>query len=134
MLGLDSNDLIRFLTRDDPTQFELARKLFERADDGTLFLSTVVLVEVNWVLRRVYRRPRIDVLEVLDELMDTRQFTIDQRELVIGAIASARAVGCDFSDALIALQNEALGCNRTATFDEKAIRLEQMISVDEVTA
>lgn len=134
MLGLDSNVLIRFLTRDNEEQFVVASRLLEQAIDRSLFLSQIVLVEINWVLRRVYGHQRADVLQILDDLMDARQFTIEDRERVVQAIALARSTRADFSDALIALGNEARGCRRTATFDIDALEVEQMIRVEEVTA
>jgi predicted nucleic-acid-binding protein len=102
----------------------------ERAADRSLFLSLIVLVEINWVLRRVYKRSRPDVLRTLDELMDARQFTIEERARVIRAIAAARSTRADFSDALIALGHDAQGCRRTATFDVDALDLEQMMHVE----
>jgi predicted nucleic-acid-binding protein len=118
------------LTRDDDAQFAAASRLLEQAVDRSLFLSLIVLVEINWVLLRVYRRSKRDVLESLDNLMDARQFKIEERARVIRAIALARSTHADFSDALIALGNAAQGCQRTATFDVDALDLEQMVHVE----
>jgi predicted nucleic-acid-binding protein len=131
VLGVDSNILIRFLTRDDEEQYAVANRLLEQASDRSLFLSLIVLVEINWVLRRAYKRPRLDVLRALDDLVDARQFACEERTRVIRAIALAKATGADFSDALIALGNEAQGCTRTATFDVDALGIEQMLAADE---
>ena len=131
VLGVDSNILVRFLTRDDEEQYAAASRLLEKAEDGGLFLSLIVLVEVNWVLLRVYRRPRAEVLQILDDLMDARQFVVEERARAIQAIALARTTRADFSDALIALGNEAEGCDRTTTFDNDALDIEQMMHVAE---
>lgn len=132
MLGVDSNVLVRFFTRDDEKQFQQAAKFFESAEDRSLFLSVIVLVEVNWTLRRVYKRPQKDVLQALEDLVHTRQFAIEDRDNVLNAIRLARATKADFSDALIALRNEVEGCTKTATFDHDALGLGQMTSVVEV--
>ena len=132
MIGVDSNVLIRFLTRDDEVQYEAAARLLDQAPDRGLYLSLIVIVEVNWVLRRVYKRPRSEVLDTLDNLMDARQFTIEERTRVIRAISIARSTRADLSDALIALGNEAEGCRHTATFDVDAFDIPQMVSVEEV--
>ena len=131
MIGIDSNILVRFLTRDDDIQYKAAVRLLELAPDRGLFLSLIVLVEVNWVLRRAYKRPRSEVLNTLDDLMDARQFAIEERTRVIRAISIARSTRADFSDALIALGNEAQGCQHTATFDVDAFDIPQMVSVEE---
>jgi len=134
VFGLDSNVLLRFLTRDDERQFAAASRLLDLAADQSLFVSLIVLVEVNWVLLRVYKRPKLDVLRTLDELMDARQLIIEERGRVIHAIALARSTKADFSDALIALGAEAQGCQRTATFDVDALDLEQMVAVSSAHA
>jgi AbrB family looped-hinge helix DNA binding protein len=134
VLGIDSNILVRFLTRDDEPQFDHASRLFGQAEDRNLFLGVIVLVEVSWTLRRVYKQPAKDVLQTLEDLVDARQFTIEDRDQVVRAIGIARASGADFSDALIALRNEAAGCSTTATFDRRALRIEQMTPVVELLA
>lgn len=132
MLGVDTNVLVRFFTRDHEAEYELARRLVEDSHAGGLYVDPVVLVEFNWVLRRVYRVPRPDTLKVLDGLMEFKEFTIGNRDLVVSAINAAAATGCDFSDALIALLHEAAGCPETVTFDTKAHRLDQMVPVQQV--
>lgn len=131
MIGVDSNVLIRFLTRDDEQQFEVAAALLGQAPDRSIFLSLIVLVEVHWVLLRVYKRPRSDVLSTLDDLLDSRVFAVEERARVIRAISLARSTRADFSDALIALGNEAQGCRNTATFDADALDIPQMVAVGE---
>lgn len=132
MLGVDSNILVRFFTRDDEKQYDQASRLFDQATDRSLFISVIVLVELNWTLRRVYKRPTRVVLKTIEDLIDTRQFTIEDRDNVFRAIMVARATGADFADALIALRNEADGCDRTATFDQQAFRIEQMTPVADI--
>ncbi len=132
VLGIDSNILVRFLTKDDEVQFEHASRLLGQAEDRSLFLGVIVLVEVNWTLRSVYQRPAKEVLRTLEDLVDARQFTVEDRDEVVRAIGIARDTGTDFSDALIALRNEGIGCTRTATFDRRALRIEQMTSVAEL--
>ena len=53
MLGLDTNVLVRFLVRDDEVQLEKARKLIKReiAAGRRVFISQLVLLETEWVLR-----------------------------------------------------------------------------------
>lgn len=129
MRGVDTNVLVRFFTRDDAAQFALASDLIRAATDGELFVDPVVLVEFNWTLRRVYRMPRAEVMNVLNGLVEFVQFTIGRRDLVVRAILAAEEAGCDFSDALIALLHEDAGCENTVTFDERAQRLPQMMPV-----
>jgi predicted nucleic-acid-binding protein len=132
VLGVDSNVLIRFFTHDEERQFQQASDLFGRAEDRSLYLSVIVLVEVNWTLQRVYKRTRRDVLQTIEDLVHTRQFVTEDRDNVVRAIAIARNTKADFSDALIALRNEDDRCSETATFDHDALGIDQMTQVGEL--
>lgn len=132
MLGVDTNVLVRFLTRDEPEQFALAKSLIARAGPDGLFLGLLVLAELHWVLSKAYRMPKADILDVIEGLMDSREFVIDRRELVLEAIEGAKRSGGDFADALIGLVNLEAGCARTATFDKEATRLPQMTPVQDL--
>lgn len=134
MLGVDSNVLLRFLTGDNKAEQAEAARLIGSAERGGLFLNSIVLVEVHWLLRRAFKRSKEEVLQALDDLVDSRQFTIEERERVIRAIAIARSSRADFTDAMIALGNEAAGCDRTATFDVDALDIVPMILVKEALA
>lgn len=129
VLGIDTNVLVRFYRKDDPDQFAQAAALIGHAADGELFIGPIVLVELNWVLCKVYRHTQSEVLGLLSMMMDTRQFTIGDRDLAVQAIAASAAANCDFSDALIGLLNQHAGCMATSTFDRRAQRLPQMQSV-----
>ena len=51
MIAVDTKVLVRFLTRDDETQFKKAVKLFR---EPRIFVSESVLFETEWVLRYAY--------------------------------------------------------------------------------
>jgi len=56
MIGVDTNVLVRYLVRDDPAQFERARRLISREVDTRepVLVSLLVLLETEWVLRSRY--------------------------------------------------------------------------------
>jgi len=54
MLAVDTNVVVRFLTRDDHVQAARARLIFDRE---TVLLLKSVLLEAEWVLRSVYHFP-----------------------------------------------------------------------------
>ena len=56
MIGINTNVLVRFSVRDDEARFERARRLIKR-DVGSgerVFISLLVLLETQWVLRSRY--------------------------------------------------------------------------------
>ncbi len=120
MRGLDTNVLVRYLTRDDPSQFALASGLIEQAErEGErLYVNTVVLVELIWVLLGSrYRFSRSVVAETIEMLLGIPTFEIEDRDPVLAAVADYRAGEADFADYLIGQQNLAVGCESTVTFD-----------------
>jgi Predicted nucleic-acid-binding protein, contains PIN domain len=130
VLGVDTNILVRFVTRDDPVQFQQASALLSKAGEDGLFANPVVLVELHWVLSKVYRMPKADILAVLEGLLESRELVVDQRDLVAQALNVAKRMGVDFSDVVIALLNQQSGCISTVTFDKPALRMPQFGSVE----
>ncbi|MEY3172088.1 MAG: hypothetical protein RLZZ436_1, partial [Planctomycetota bacterium] len=53
MIGLDTNVLVRYLTRDDEAQYRATMNLLTRRS-ATFFIADFVLVEAYWVLSSLY--------------------------------------------------------------------------------
>jgi predicted nucleic-acid-binding protein len=126
MIGLDSNVLVRLITRDDLVQTAAAQGLVEGAGDDGMFVSLVVLAEIAWVLRKAYRYEAAMVLSAIERVLDGREFLVERQALAKTALADARAAGCGYADALIALLAVESGASVTLTFDFKAKRLPTM--------
>lgn len=119
MIAVDTNVLVRFLVRDDEAQFARASALFARAQraDEAVFVPTIVLCELVWVLQRAYRVPKAEVVDVLTELVRARHIELESATQVDRAIAAFDAGRGDFADYLIREQALAAGCDGLATFD-----------------
>lgn len=125
MKGFDTNVLLRFLTADEPKQSRISRQLIEDAETmgDRLHLSALVLVELVWVLRgRRYSLSRSEIADLLDELLDTAVFEVQDRDLVRRATSAFRAGPADFSDCLIGEIDRRAGCETTLTFDRRLAR------------
>jgi predicted nucleic-acid-binding protein len=51
MIALDTNVIVRLLTRDDEAQYQHA---FRAVSSNEVFLAETVLLETEWVLRHAY--------------------------------------------------------------------------------
>jgi predicted nucleic-acid-binding protein len=124
MIGLDSNVLVRYLTQDEPAQSARATRLIERqlSEKAPGFISLIVLVELWWVLKRLYRATGAELTQTVQDLLDTRQFVLEQRGAVIQAVKKLDAAG-DIADSLIVELARAAGCERVVTFDKVATRV-----------
>lgn len=125
MLGVDTNILVRFLVRDEEAQFERARKLIKRevAAGGSVFVSQLVLLETEWVLRSRYSLPKNEIIAAISGLLDAADVQFEDEPAVEEALFVWKDAAADFADCLIGARNRRLGCRATATFDAKASRL-----------
>jgi predicted nucleic-acid-binding protein len=124
--GLDTNVLVRFLTRDDPAQFVRAERAIETlAHRGeSMRIDIVVLCELVWVLRAGYGLERGPIADAIDSLLEVAAFEIEDRDLVRVAVAAYRRAAGDLSDCLVGLRNARAGCESTLTFDRVLRRLD----------
>lgn len=131
MLGVDTNVLVRFLVRDDEAQFEKARKLIKRevAAGRSVFISHLVILETEWVLRSRYSLPKNLIIEVISGLLDATDVQFEDEPAVEEALFIWKDATADFADCLIGAKNRRLGCSATATFDAKAAKLPGFVSV-----
>jgi predicted nucleic-acid-binding protein len=121
MIGLDTNILVRYLTRDDPSQSAAASNLIRSlSSESKGFLSLVVLVETVWVLDSSYGFKKSQLEEVLETLLRSQELTIERADLAWQALRTFSASRADFSDCLIERCSHAAGCSYTATFDRAA--------------
>lgn len=96
MIALDTNVVVRFLTRDDPAQAIRAKALIET---GAAFVPRTVVLETEWVLRTIYRFKRDAIAAGLTRLLGLPGVEIEDRPTVARALDWCRQ-GLDFADAL----------------------------------
>ena len=125
MIGLDTNFLIRYLVRDDPSQYERARRLLRRAVEGgePVMVSLLTLLEMEWVLRSRYASSKEDIAATISSLLDAAEPTFEDEPSIEEAIYLWKGSSTDFADCLINARNRRLGCRTTATFYRKALEL-----------
>jgi len=113
MLAVDTNVIVRYLTRDDAEQFAKASALI-----GTeaVYVSATVLLETEWVLRRGYRFGRERVIAALAAFAGLPRVTLEDPAGAANALEWARS-GMDFADALHLAK--AQGCDAFISFDQR---------------
>ena len=130
MLGIDTNVLIRFLVRDDKAQFERARKLIKRETSRgePVFISHLVLLETEWVLRSRYGASKTEISTAISALLESREVQFEDESSVEQALFVWKDSTADFADCLINAHHRALGCRATATFDARALKVPGFIA------
>lgn len=116
MIAVDTNVLVRIVTRDDKGQ---ARRAVRALRGKPLFVAKTVLLETEWVLRHAYELDRLTVAQVFRRVLGYARAEVEDRPTVVDAVA-AYADGFDFADALhLASGREADGF---LTFDRRLAR------------
>ncbi len=123
MRSLDTNVLVRYLTADHPKQLAFVEALIEECQRNhePLFLSSIVLCELVWVLAKSYNHTKTLIIQALEQILDMDQFRVEYDVLVRRSLESFRNGKGNFSDYLIGEIGKQHGCRDTVTFD-RALR------------
>ena len=123
MRSVDTNVLVRLLTRDDAKQVAAAEAFVARG----AWVPHVVLAETAWVLTSVYDRGPEEVATAVEMLLNHEHLTVQDSETVTAAVARFRrrpAVG--FSDCLVLEIARKAGHVPVGTFDRDFGRFEDV--------
>ena len=124
MIGLDTNVLVRYIAQDDPRQAAQAIRLIEEEcrESQPGFIAAVVLAELVWVLESCYGTAKTEIIAVLQRVLRTRQFVVQDAETIWKAVRLFETSPADFADCLIERFGAVYGCEHTATFDKAAAK------------
>ena len=114
MRAVDTNVLVRLLTRDDSRQVAAAEAFV--APGG--WVSHLAVAEATWVLVSVYDRKREQVATAIQMLLEHQHLTLQDEEVVAAALTRFMRHGrVDFSDCLMLEIARKAGHIPLGTFD-----------------
>jgi len=96
MIAVDTNVVVRFLTRDDEAQFRKARAL---VSSHPIWVPLTVMLETEWVLRALYEYDRESIGQALSHFSACANVHVENPRAVLQALAWMEQ-GMDFADAL----------------------------------
>ena len=117
MRAIDTNVVVRFLTNDDKRQAKAARAAIEAGD---IYISLMVLLEAEWVLRSAYGFKSVRIAESFRNLAGLPTITVEEPLKLARALDWTRR-GMDFADALHLAKAE--GCTAFLSFDRNLAKL-----------
>lgn len=121
MRAVDTNVLVRLITRDDPGQVAAAESFVVRG----AWVSHLVLAETLWVLESVYELDTERCATAVDMLVNHRGLTLQDPDVVTAALAHFRhKPSLGFSDCLILEIARKAGHLPLGTFDRDLGKLE----------
>jgi predicted nucleic-acid-binding protein len=121
MRAVDTNVLVRLITRDDPRQTASAESLVA----GGAWVSPLALAEAVWVLASVYELNAAAQARAIGMLLDHRQLVLHDRDSVAAALSLFRAKpSLGFSDCLMLEMARKAGHLPLGTFDRNLGKIE----------
>jgi predicted nucleic-acid-binding protein len=120
MRAIDTNVLVRLITRDDPAKVVAAEAFIARG----VWASHVVIAETIWVLRSSYGLGHDSIVSAIEMLLGEKRLTMQEPEVIEAALEQYRlkpSIG--FSDCLIREIARHTGHVPLGTFDRALGRL-----------
>lgn len=121
MRAIDTNIIVRFLTRDDKDQAKKARAII---GDGDLFIATSVMLESEWVLRSAYGFSSSEITSALRSVAGLPGIILEDAPLLAQALEWTD-LGMDFADALHLAR--ASDCDAFFTFDKRLAKAAALV-------
>lgn len=122
MTGIDTNVLVRFITNDDPVQSKTAAQILATlTQDHPGYVSLPVTLELIWVLARLYKFPKTDIIHAVDSLARADELLFQHAPIVRSALHVADDSNLDIADVLVFMLSIEHGCDKVVTFDKGAV-------------
>ncbi len=123
MIAIDTNVLLRYLfkpvdNRNPKWQVDVAEAVINQADK--VFISSIVIAEMEWVLDSVFGCTRQEIYAVLHELANHTQFQFEDWSALNSALLDYIEYGAvELSDCLVARQAQNVGATTLFTFENE---------------
>jgi predicted nucleic-acid-binding protein len=125
LYAVDTNIVVRLLTRDHEEQYQIAANIFEQE---SIWLIDTVMLETEWVLRKLYHFEKTKIIQALRYLLGLSNVIVEN-VLVLNNALTWSEQGLDFADALHLAKSYP--AHRFLTFDEKFAK-KSSLTVSEV--
>ena len=121
MRAVDTNVLVRLITRDDPRQTASAESFIAKG----AWVSPLALAEAMWVLDSVYELSSSGQAKAIEMLLNHRELVVHERETVAAALGLFRArPALGFSDCLMLELARQAGHLPLGTFDRNLAKVD----------
>lgn len=120
---LDTNLIIRFLTRDNPQQARKVEVLYKKAGNNQLLLSDLVIAEVVYVLLAVYGKEKEDIVNIISTIIADKKFKTNER-LMTKTLIFWEHNNISFVDAYLCAMNAGNKGDPLYSFDKRVLKID----------
>lgn len=125
-ITVDTNVLVRLLTRDDERQTKTAEKIL--VDAEAVCVPTPVFCELVWVLMRLYRYSKEEVSNAVRALTEIENLTYEKAAVDAGL--EQLECGGDFADGINEYAGRKMSDGQFVTFDKNAVAVLKKRRID----
>jgi predicted nucleic-acid-binding protein len=121
---VDTSVILRILVREDEGKVAAVERLLlsARRSGKRLHVLPVAVLEVVWVLEKVYKLDRRSIRELADAILNTGELIVENGEVFRKALAVYEEKNVKFADAVMGAWGIARGLKTVYTYDEKDFR------------
>jgi len=118
---IDTSAILRLLVQDDELKAKAVENLIRTAPEQGLVLDVmpVTILEIVWVLEKVYKYSKKDVRELAEAIINTPQLKVESTGVFLNALQVYEEKNVKFADAVMAFWAMDEGVTTAYTYDEK---------------
>ncbi|PIU50852.1 hypothetical protein COS91_07505 [Candidatus Desantisbacteria bacterium CG07_land_8_20_14_0_80_39_15] len=118
---IDTSVILRLLIKDDEAKIKSCLELIKNANEreSSLYLLPVAILEIVWVLEKVYKYQRQDIVEMVEAILNTPGIKIEHEEVFRKALTAYATKNIKFADAVMGYWGLEKGFTTVYTYDEK---------------
>jgi uncharacterized protein len=118
---IDTSAILRMLVQDEDLKAKAVENLIRTAPEKglVLYVIPVTILEIVWVLEKVYRYPKKVIRELTEAIINTPQLKVELAGVFLNALKAYEEKNVKFADALMAFWAIDKGIITTYTYDEK---------------
>ena len=118
---IDTSAILRMLVQDDDLKAKAVENLIRNAPEKgiTLYVIPVTILEIVWVLEKVYKFNKKAIRELAEAIINTPQLKVESAGVFLNALQDYDEKNVKFADAVMAYWGMDKGITSTYTYDEK---------------
>jgi predicted nucleic-acid-binding protein len=120
--AIDTNVLVRLVTKDDESQYKKAKAFVERHQP--VLVTQLSVLELVWVLMSRYHLDKERTWQVVQALLETRELNLQAPGMLEAALATWKSSQADFADCFIRQAVADASQSPLGTFDATLGQLE----------
>lgn len=117
---IDTSAILRMLVQDDDLKAKAVENLIRTAPEMGLLLHVipVTILEIVWVLEKVYKYPKKAIRELAEAIINTPQLKVEMGGVFLNVLKVYEEKNVKFADAVMAFWGMDKGITTTYTYDK----------------